>query len=125
MDKFKIIIFLLGILPLINCQKIEKRKSLVPSYNVQISHPGNNYLITPVEDNIITLEEYLPHLLLWKFFRKLGNSGKGFTEQQGTPIGVNIVYFSRYEDAFITFKVDFPKDKVQGSDTKSLCQCRI
>ena len=58
MDKFKIIIFLLGILPLINCQKMKNEKPML-SYNVQISHPGNNYLITPVEDNIITLEEHL------------------------------------------------------------------
>lgn len=61
MDKFKIIIFLLGILPLINCQKMKNEKPM-PSYNVQISHPGNNYLITPVEDNIITLEGMPAHL---------------------------------------------------------------
>lgn len=112
MDKFKIIIFLLGILPLINCQKMKNEKP-IPSYNVQISHPGNNYLITPVEDNIITLEGMPAHLPYGSSSGSWGNSGKGFTEQQGTPIGVNIVYFSRYEDAFYHLKVDFPKDKVK------------
>ena len=113
MDKLKIFIFLLGMLQLTNCQDMKKNDMPLPTYNVQISHPDNQYLITPVEDQIITLENVPSHLPYGSSSGTWGDSGKGFTEQSGTPIGADIVYFSRYEDTFYHLKVEFPKDKVK------------
>ncbi len=113
MDRYKIVIFLLGMLQLINCQDMNKKDMPLPSYSVQISHPWNNYLITPVEDKIITLEGTPAHLPYGSSSGTWGDSGKGFTEQGGTPIGADIVYFSNYEDTFYHLKADFPKEKIQ------------
>lgn len=112
MDKLKAFIVALGMLQLINCQDMKKKEIPMPSYNVQISHPWNNYLITPIEDEIITLEKVPAHLPYGSSSGTWGESGKGFTEQSGTPIGAYIVYFSNYEDTFYHLKADFPKDKV-------------
>lgn len=113
MDKFKFLIILLGMLQLINCQDMKKNDVPIPTYGVQISHPWNNYLITPVEDKIITLEGVPASLPYGSSSGTWGDSGKGFTEQQGTPIGADIVYFSNYEDTFYHLKAEFPKEKIQ------------
>ncbi|SEM48558.1 Protein of unknown function [Chryseobacterium taichungense] len=112
MDKWKAFIIALGMLPFMNCQDMKKKDMLMPTYDVQISHPWNNYMITPVEDKIITLEGVPAGLPYGSSSGTWGDSGKGFTEQGGTPIGADIVYFSRYEDTFYHLKADFPKDKV-------------
>ncbi|MFY7814451.1 MAG: DUF2931 family protein [Chryseobacterium taeanense] len=112
MDKWKALIIALGMLQLINCQEMKKNDTPMPTYEVQISHPWNNYMITPVEDRIITLEGVPAGLPYGSSSGIWGDSGKGFTEQSGTPVGADIVYFSRYEDTFYHLKADFPKDKV-------------
>ncbi|WP_312901951.1 DUF2931 family protein [Chryseobacterium taichungense] len=112
MDKWKAFIIALGMLPFMNCQDMKKKDMPMPTYDVQISHPWNNYMITPVEDKIITLEGVPAGLPYGSSSGTWGDSGKGFTEQGGTPIGADIVYFSRYEDTFYHLKADFPKDKV-------------
>ncbi|SMP35807.1 DUF2931 family protein [Chryseobacterium profundimaris] len=114
MDKWKALIIALGMLQLMNCQDMKKKDDMpMPTYDVQISHPWNNYLITPVEDKIITLEGVPAGLPYGSSSGTWGDSGKGFTEQSGTPVGADIVYFSRYEDTFYHLKADFPKDKVK------------
>ncbi|WP_027379184.1 DUF2931 family protein [Chryseobacterium daeguense] len=113
MDKLKIIVSLLGMLQLTNCQDMKKNDTPLPTYNVEISHPDNEYLITPVEDQIITLENVPAHLPYGSSSGKWGDSGKGFTEQHGTPIRADIVYFSRYEDTFYHLRVEFPKGKIK------------
>ena len=112
MDKFKIIIFLTGLFQLMNCQKMEK-ESIVPSYNVQISHTDNKHLITPVEDSLVTLEGVSAHLPYGSSSGNWGISGKGFTEQSGTPIGADIKYYAESENAFYHLKANFPTDKVK------------
>lgn len=113
MDKWKTLIIALGMLQLMNCQDMKKKDDMpMPTYDVQISHPWNNYLITPVEDKIKTLEGVPAGLPYGSSSGTWGDSGKGFTEQSGTPVGADIVYFSRYEDTFYHLKADFPKDKV-------------
>jgi len=107
---FIVCVFLL--LQNISCQKMEK-ESTVPSYNVQISHTDNKHLITPVEDSLITLEGVAAHLPYGSSSGSWGNSGKGFTEQSGTPIGADIKYYAESEGVFYHLKASFPIDKVK------------
>ncbi len=108
--KIKTISLLIGLFQLINCQE---KKTLMPIYNVEISHPENRYLIEPVLDKIITLEGKDAHLPYGSSSGNWGDSGKMFTKQSGTPIGVDIVYYSGYEDTFYNLKIDFPKDQMK------------
>jgi hypothetical protein len=112
MDKFKIIIFLTGLFQLMNCQKMEK-ESIVPSYNVQISHTDNKHLITPIEDSLITVEGTSAHLPYGSSSGTWGISGKGFTEQTGTPVGADIKYYAESENAFYHLEANFPKYKIK------------
>ena len=80
----------------------------MPVYNIEISHPDKKYLITPIEDKIITLEGTNASLPYGSSSGEWGYSGKIFTEQHGTPIGADIIYFSRYEDTFYHLKANFP-----------------
>ncbi|WP_435524287.1 DUF2931 family protein [Chryseobacterium indoltheticum] len=43
----------------------------------------------------------------------MGDSGKGWTEQHGTPIGADIIYFSDYENKVYHLDVDFPIEKIK------------
>ena len=36
-----------------------------------------------------------------------GDSGKTFTDMEGTPIGADVIYFSNYEDKFYRLKINF------------------
>ena len=36
-----------------------------------------------------------------------------FTEQYGTPIGADIVYYATYEDKFYHLKAEFPVEKMK------------
>ncbi|WP_282630353.1 DUF2931 family protein [Empedobacter sedimenti] len=80
----------------------------MPVYNVEISHPDKKYRIEPVEDKIITLEGTNASLPYGSSSGEWGYSGKTFTEQYGTPIGADIVYFSTAEDTFYHLKANFP-----------------
>lgn len=86
----------------------------VPSIQVQLSHPANRYLVTPIEGELPTLEGPPVPLPYGSSSGEWAQSGKFFSEQRGTPIGANIVYFSAYEDAFYRLKADFPVDVVKA-----------
>ena len=101
-----IIILSLGLLPIASCQK----KEVMPEFYVEISHPDNKYRITPIKDYILTLEGTPAGLPYGSSSGRWADSGKMWTEQLGTPIGADIVYYSNYEDVFYHLKVDFPVD---------------
>lgn len=105
-----ILFFIILITQLLNCQKMDKEDL---AFHVQISHPDNKYVVTPVFDKIITLEGWEASLPYGSSSGNWGNSGKGWTEQYGTPIGADITYYSRYEDLYYHLKADFPKEKIK------------
>ena len=94
---------------LISCQK----KKPMPMYYVEICHPSNEYLVTPIHDSIITLEGRRASLPYGSTSGRWGDSGTMFTEQYGTPIGADIVYYATYEDKFYHLKAEFPVEKMK------------
>jgi len=104
-----LLISLLCIMQLISCQK----KKPMPMYYVEICHPSNEYQVTPIRDSIITLEGRRASLPYGSTSGRWGDSGAMFTEQYGTPIGADIVYYATYEDKFYHLKVEFPVEKMK------------
>lgn len=104
MMKKNILIILLCVIQLISCQK----KKSMPMYYVEICHPSSEYLVTPIRDSIITLEGVRASLPYGSTSGRWGDSGAMFTEQFGTPIGADIVYYARYENKFYHLKAEFP-----------------
>ncbi|WP_228377048.1 DUF2931 family protein [Chryseobacterium sp. FH2] len=103
----------------------EEKNEKLPEFQVEISHPRNKLDISPVEDKIITLEGVAASLPYGSTSGEWGNSGKGWTEQYGTPIGADIKYFSRYEDTFYHLKVDFPVDKIKEYMQRAYAQSEV
>lgn len=97
---------------LIQCQKMEDKKM---AFQVEISSPATKYRIEPVFDNIKTLEGNHAGLPYGGSSGSWGDSGKGWTEQYGTPIGADITYYSRYEgtETFYRLNIDFPIDTIK------------
>ena len=85
----------------------------MPMYYVEICHPSNEYLVTPIRDSIITLEGRRASLPYGSTSGRWGDSGAMFTEQYGTPIGADIVYYATYEDKFYHLKAEFPVEKMK------------
>lgn len=85
----------------------------LPEYNVQICHPNNDMDVTPVSDKIKTLEGVPAHLPYGSTSGRWGDSGSGWTEQHGTPIGADIVYYAGYEDTFYRLDADFPVEQMK------------
>ena len=85
----------------------------MPMYYVEICHPSNEYQVTPIRDSIITLEGRRASLPYGSTSGRWGDSGKMFTEQYGTPIGADIVYYATYEDKFYHLKAEFPVEKMK------------
>ena len=85
----------------------------MPMYYVEICHPSNEYQVTPIRDSIITLEGRRASLPYGSTSGRWGDSGAMFTEQYGTPIGADIVYYATYEDKFYHLKVEFPVEKMK------------
>ena len=85
----------------------------MPMYYVEICHPSNEYQVTPIRDSIITLEDRRASLPYGSTSGRWGDSGAMFTEQYGTPIGADIVYYARYEDKFYHLKAEFPVEKMK------------
>ncbi|MCW3161525.1 DUF2931 family protein [Chryseobacterium oryctis] len=83
------------------------------AFQVEISHPENKYEIAPVFDNIKTLEGTHAGLPYGHSSGRWGDSGKGWTEQYGTPIGADITYYADYENKFYRLNVDFPLEKIK------------
>ena len=100
-------------LQLIQCQKKDNIMESLPKYNVQVCHPQSGYRINLVSDKIKTLEGVHATLPYGGSSGRWGDSGKGWTEQYGTPIGADIVYYAGYEDAFYHLDVDFPVEKMK------------
>ena len=93
----------------ISCQM----KKELPEFHVQISHPENKYLIEFVSDSIRTLEGVRAGLPYGGTSGEWGDSHATWTEQHGTPIGADITYYAKYEDAFYHLNVDFPIDTIK------------
>lgn len=98
------------------------KEEQLPEFNVEISSPSNNLIVTPVEDKIITLEGVPASLPYGSSSGTWGNSGKGWTEQQGTPVGIDVTYFSRYEDTFYHLKADFSVEKIKDYIQRAYAQ---
>lgn len=108
----KITTFLL-LFSIVQCQNKKNEMKNLPEYNVMISHPANEYRIEFVSDRIKTLEDVAAHLPYGGTSGSWGDSGKGWTEQHGTPIGADIVYYAGYEDTFYHLDVDFSVEKMK------------
>jgi hypothetical protein len=104
------IVFLLLFIQIIQCQM----KKNLPEFGVEISAPDNKYRITPIYDNIKTLEGVPAGLPYASSSGRWGDSGSTWTAQRGTPIGADITYYSRYEDIFYRLNVNFPIDTVKN-----------
>ena len=113
MEKFRVIICMMFFLQLIQCQKKDNIMESLPKYNVQVCHPNPDYGIDLVSDKIKTLEGVHATLPYGGSSGRWGDSGKGWTEQYGTPIGADIVYYAGYEDTFYHLDVDFPVEKMK------------
>ena len=77
------------------------------AFHVEISQPENRYEVTPIFDNIRTLEGLKAGLPYGSSSGSWGDSRSVWTEQYGTPIGAEITYYSRYEDVYYHLNVDF------------------
>ena len=91
------IINVLLFIQLTQCQKMRDKKM---AFQVEICSPSTKYRIEPVADKIKTLEGTPAGLPYGGSSGRWGDSGSGWTEQYGTPIGADITYYSPYEDAF-------------------------
>lgn len=122
MDKslLKLAFYFLLITQNFSCQKMKSQKT--PEFHVEISHPNNDLNITPIQDKIITLDGNDAHLPFGSTSGEWGYSGKGWTEQQGTPIGADIIYFSRYEDTFYHLKANFSEDQIKDYMERAYAQ---
>lgn len=109
MDKLKTLLYLFLFTHLINCQDMKK----TPQFHVEICAPENKYEIEFVSDQIKTLENIPAGLPYGGTSGEWGNSGSRWTEQYGTPIGADIVYYAGYEDTFYRLNVDFPIETIK------------
>ncbi|MBT2621191.1 DUF2931 family protein [Chryseobacterium sp. ISL-6] len=105
---------------ILSCQKMKEKE--VPEFHVEICAPANQYRIEFVDDKITTLEGIPANLPYGGTSGEWGTSGKGWTEQHGTPIGADITYYAGYEDTFYRLKVDFPEDKVKDYMERAYAQ---
>lgn len=116
----KILFFFTLLIQNISCQKMKEKE--VPEFHVEICAPANQYRIEFVDDKITTLEGIPASLPYGGTSGEWGTSGKGWTEQHGTPIGADITYYAGYEDTFYHLKVDFPIDKVKDYMERAYAQ---
>lgn len=107
MKKYILIILFFN---LTQCQKMDERKS---EFQVEICSPDTKYDVTPIFDKIKTLEGTHAGLPYGSTSGSWGDSRSFWTEQHGTPIGADIIYYSRYEDVYYHLDIDFPKDKIK------------
>lgn len=98
---------------LTGCQKLHLKRNVMPVYNIEISQSAKDYVITPIEDSIETLEHTGASLPYGSSSGEWGSSGASFTKRSGTPIGADIVYFSRYEDKFYRLNAHFPVERMK------------
>ena len=103
-----------------SCQK--KKVNTLSEFQVEISHPSNDLNITPVQNKIFTLEGNNASLPFGSSSGEWGYSGKGWTAQHGTPIGADIIYFSRYEDTFYHLKANFAQEQIKDYMERAYAQ---
>lgn len=115
-----IILFIIAALQLCSCQKMKSPK--LPEFQVEISHPNNDLNITPIEDKIFTIDGINASLPFGSSSGEWGYSGKGWTEQHGTPIGADIICFSRYEDTFYHLKANFSEAQIKDYMERAYAQ---
>lgn len=111
--KINILTALLLLFSAIQCQEKKINMKNLPEYNVMISHPDNKYRIEFVSDHIKTLEGVAAHLPYGGTSGEWGDSHSVWTEQYGTPIGTDIVYYAPYENTYYHLDVDFPMEKMK------------
>lgn len=111
--KINILTALLLLFSAIQCQEKKINMKNLPEYNVMISHPDNEYRIEFVSDRIKTLEGVAAHLPYGGTSGEWGDSHSVWTEQYGTPIGTDIVYYAPYENTYYHLDVDFPMEKMK------------
>ncbi|MCV9929820.1 DUF2931 family protein, partial [Flavobacterium sp. LS1R49] len=87
-------------------------KKELPQFHVEMCHPENKYGIEPVYDKIKTLEGSSASFPYGGSSGEWGSAHKRWTEQYGTPIGVDVTYYAGYEDTFYRLNVDFPVDTI-------------
>ncbi|QQV04438.1 DUF2931 family protein [Chryseobacterium sp. FDAARGOS 1104] len=107
---FQNIVCFIFCIQLMQCQKMRDKKM---AFQVEICSPSTKYRIEPVADKIKTLEGTPAGLPYGGSSGRWGDSGSGWTEQYGTPIGADITYYSPYEDVFYRLDVDFPVDTIK------------
>ena len=100
---YKIVIYILLITTHSHCQMNKE----LPEFRTEISEPNQKYEVTPILDQIKTLEGVSAGLPYGSTSGEWGNSGKSWTAQQGTPIGFDITYYARYEDKYYKINQDF------------------
>lgn len=100
---YKIIIYILLLTTHSHC-KMHKE---LPEFRTEISEPNKKYEVTPILDQIKTLEGVPAGLPYGSTSGEWGSSGAMWTEQHGTPIGFDITYYSRYEDKYYKINQDF------------------
>ncbi len=116
--KEKIIILCIVIFQISSCQM---KKKDYPEFRVDINHPGNEYIVYPIVDNIKTEEGIHAGFPYGGSSGSWGYSRKYWTEQHGTPIGLDIEYLSEYEKKFYKLDVDFPKDTIDDYMQRAYC----
>ena len=97
---------------LTQCQQMKENDPKL-AFQVEICNPVGEYDVTPVYDLIKTLEGTHAGLPYGSSSGCWGDSGKGWTEQYGTPIGADITYYADYEDTFYRLDVNFPIDTIK------------
>ena len=93
----KLVLLLILTQPTSHCQM----KKELPEFHVEIGHPQNKYIITPIFDKIKTLEGTPACLPYGHTSGEWARSGKSFTAQNGTPKGFEFTYFSDYENKYL------------------------
>lgn len=112
-NTLKLIVFFVLYFSLTYCQPMKENDSKL-AFQVEICSPAGEYDdVTPVLDQIKTLEGFHAGLPYGGTSGKWGDSGKGWTEQYGTPIGADITYYAPYEDTFYRLNVNFPIDTIK------------
>ena len=119
----KIIVLFIILTQTVSCQKMKDKK--LPEFHVEVSSPDNKYLVEFVSGDIKTLEGVQAGLPFGGSSGKWGDSRSVWTEQHGTPISADLVYFSPYEDTFYHLKADFPMDKMKDYMERAYAQSDI
>jgi hypothetical protein len=115
MDKIKKIVSHCSLLAVVFTQLIScQMKNELPQFHVEMCHPEDKYRIELVNDKMKTVENgWSASFPYGGSSGEWGDSHKSWTEQYGTPIGVDVTYYTKYEDTFYRLNVDFPVETIK------------